>query len=281
MAKIFYSWQSDTPSNRGLIQKCIREALKTATQFELETATRDTSGSPDIASTILEKIDGSNMIIADVTIVNPTSRKVRLMPNPNVMYELGYAFKSLGEENIILIADTAKTNTANLPFDIRNRRMILLDFNKEGVGKEITAAILLALNGHKPKETNVNSAPQAFLSEQEAVWASNYSGHGASFLVVIDVDNYGGRNDYITEAKIEATNADGTPFNTDRFTFEKEQPNHPLSIAADEMQRLRVFMSLDYNNHRPMPDLDRDTAVLILRFRSGKTIELPIKIRQN
>lgn len=279
--KLFYSWQSDTPSNRGLIQKCIREALKSATQFELETATRDTSGSPDISAMILGKIDNSSMIIADVTIVNPASRKVRLMPNPNVMYELGYALKALGEENIILIADKATTNTANLPFDIRNRRMILLDFSKPDAEKRITASVLSALSGHKPKEQGIDSAPQAFLSEPEAVWAANYSDHGASFRVVVDVDNYGGKNDYITEAKIKGTNANGTPFSTDRFAFEKELYNHPHSILADEMQRLTVFMSYDYNNHRPMPDLDRDTVKLLLRFRSGKDIELPIRIRQN
>lgn len=95
------------------------------------------------------------------------------------------------------------------------------------------------------------------------------------------LDNYGGKNDYITEAKIKGTNANGTPFSTDRFAFEKELYNHPHSILADEMQRLTVFMSYDYNNHRPMPDLDRDTVKLLLRFRSGKDIELPIRIRQN
>jgi len=279
--KLFYSWQSDTPSNRGLIQKCIREALKVVKHFELETATRGTAGSPDITSTILGKIDDSNMIIADVTIVNPSSCKARLMPNPNVMYELGYALKSLGEENIILIADKATTNTANLPFDIRNRRMVLLDFNKPAVAKGITAAVVSALKSHKPKETGLNGAPQAFLSEPEAVWASNYSDHGASFRVIVDVDNFGGENDYITEAKIKGTNANGTPFSTNRFAFEKEQHDHPHSILVDEMQRLTIFMSYDYNNHRPMPDLDRDTVTLLLRFRSGKDIKLPVRVSQN
>lgn len=279
--KLFYSWQSDTPHNRGVIQKCIREALKSVDDFELETATRDTSGSPDIAATILAKIDDSNMMIADVTIVNPNSRKTRPMPNPNVMYELGYAVKSLGEENVILVADKAITDTAKLPFDIRNRRMILVDFSKAGAEKTITDAIVAALKSHKPKDGNNTGAPQAFLSEPEAVWASNYSGHGASFRVVVAVDNYGGRNDYIVEAKIEGTNANGTPFATDRFTFEKEQPNHPHPIPADDMQILTVFMSYDFNNHRPMPDLDRDTVKLILNFRSGKVVNLPVKVRQN
>jgi len=97
---------------------------------------------PDISATILTKIDNSSMMIADVSIVNPTSRKARMMPNPNVMYELGYAVKTLGEENIILVADKATTDTAKLPFDIRNRRMILVDF---GDAKPSTATNI-ALN---------------------------------------------------------------------------------------------------------------------------------------
>jgi hypothetical protein len=280
--KLFYSWQSDTPSNRGLIQKCIREALKAVPQFELETATRDALGSPDIASTILQKIDDSNMIIADVSIINSGSRKTRPVPNPNVTYELGYALKSLGEENVILVADKSTTNTANLPFDIRNRRMILLDFSKLESEKQIVAAIVAALNGHRPKGLVASqTAPQAFLSQPEATWASNYGGYGASFRVVVDVDNYGGKNDYITDAKMKGTNANGTSYSTDRFTFEREQMNQPHSIAADEMQRLAVFVSDDYESHRAMPDLDRDTVSLLLRFRSGKALELPIKIRQS
>lgn len=123
--------------------------------------------------------------------------------------------------------------------------------------------------------------PSIMLTEPEAVWASNYSNHGASFLVVIAVDNYGGRNDYIVDAKISGTNADGTSFKTDRFTVEGQQPNYPLPLKADEMQVIRIFIASDHNNHRPMPDLDRDTVKFSLAFRSGKTEELPIRIRQN
>jgi hypothetical protein len=279
--KLFYSWQSDTPHTRGVIQKCIREALKNVDGFELETATRDTSGSPDIAATILAKIDDSNMMIADVTIVNPKSRKARVMPNPNVMYELGYAVKSLGEENIILVADKALTDTAKLPFDIRNRRMILVDFSAPDAAAQITGSVAAALKNHKPKDGGDTTGPQAFLSEPDVAWASNYHRYGASFRAVIDVDNYGGKNDYIVEARIDGTNADGSPFETDGFTFEGEQLNHAHPISADEMQTVVVFMSSDANNHRPMPDLDRDTVRLTLKFRSGKTIVLPVKIRQN
>jgi len=123
--KLFYSWQSDIPENRSFIGRCLQEAIKDVPLFEIETATRDSKGSPDIASTILAKINDSNLFIADVTTVNHESDAPRKYPNPNVMYELGYAVKTLGEDNIILIANKAITNTAELPFDIRNRRMIL------------------------------------------------------------------------------------------------------------------------------------------------------------
>lgn len=135
---------------------------------------------------------------------------------------------------------------------------------------------------HTESKTSVNkNAPKVFLVEQEAVWASNYGGHGASFLVVIALDNYGGKNDYVTNITIEGTNDNNTPFKTDSFTFEGEQPNHPYPIKADDMKNLRVFIASDHTNHRPMPDLDTDTVKLVVTFRSRKTTKLPIKIRQN
>ena len=277
--KLFYSWQSDTATNKNLIQSCITGALRVVNDFELETATRDTSGSPDIASTILSKINSSQMMIADVTIINSNSRKTRKMPNPNVMYELGYAVKSLGEDNIILIADRRLTNTADLPFDIRNRRMVLVDFSDKTATQHITESITRALKNYSlPAAQNI---PSITLIEPEAVWASNYSDHGASFLVIVSVDNYGGRNDYIVDAKILGTNADGTLFETDSFSFEGQQLNHPYPLKADDMQTLRIFIGSDRNNHRSMPDLDRDTVRLSISFKAGKNEEIPIKIKQN
>lgn len=139
------------------------------------------------------------------------------------------------------------------------------------------------LKGNKSKEAqNENSsAPNATLSEPYLSWAANYAGHGASFLAVINIDNYGGGSNYITQAKVIGTDANGTPFITDRFTFEKQQPNQPYPISSDEMTSVRIFISLDHTNRRPMPDLDRDTVKLELEFRSGKKISLPAKILQS
>src|ERR1700731_2223834 len=96
--RVFYSWQSDSPAETNL--KAIRNSLdkafklvgKTHSGLKLtrDEATRDTSGSPNIASKILEKIDAADVFVADITTVTPAGAK-RPCPNPNVSYELGYA----------------------------------------------------------------------------------------------------------------------------------------------------------------------------------------------
>jgi hypothetical protein len=60
--------------------------------------TRDTSGSPNIALKILEKIQAADVFVADITTVTAPGAK-RPCPNPNVGYELGYAVATLGWDN--------------------------------------------------------------------------------------------------------------------------------------------------------------------------------------
>lgn len=73
--KIFYSWQSDLPSNqtRGLIQESIDQAVKSMENTVEIIADRDKKGefgSPDIVETIFKKIDDCDILIADVSIIN-------------------------------------------------------------------------------------------------------------------------------------------------------------------------------------------------------------------
>lgn len=127
---VFYSWQSDTSkkTNLNAIRKAVKDACKTleASKSELrlvpDEATRDTSGSPNIALKILEKIDQAEIFIADVTTITPKGAQ-RPCPNPNVSYELGYAVATLGWDRIILLFnDTIGQFPSDLPFDfIQNR----------------------------------------------------------------------------------------------------------------------------------------------------------------
>src|SRR5574344_2972 len=112
--KIFYSWQSDLPNNvnRHFINTAIKSAIKDfkkSDDYEIEPVLdRDTvgvTGTPDISKTIFDKIDKSDLFIADVSI---TERKEqRAFPNSNVLIEVGYAVKSLGWERIVLVFNTA------------------------------------------------------------------------------------------------------------------------------------------------------------------------------
>jgi len=130
-ATIFYSWQSDLPSktNRGLIEEALRNAAKAVYKskvFDVEPVvdrdTRGTPGSPDILTTILKKIEAASVFVADISIVT-RSQDCRPCPNPNVLLELGYALRSLGEENVIVVYNTAFGALAELPFDLRGRRI--------------------------------------------------------------------------------------------------------------------------------------------------------------
>jgi len=128
---IFYIWQSDiTPSaNRNFILRALEEAaksLQTDDTLNVEPVVdRDTSGvpgSPDIAATIFEKIDASDVVVADVSIIN-MGQPGRPTPNPNVLVELGYALKAKGKQRTVLVFNTAFGKVEDLPFDLRGRRI--------------------------------------------------------------------------------------------------------------------------------------------------------------
>lgn len=129
--KIFYSWQSDINAkyNRHFQLDCLKLAVKKINQeFELKESMREdydtkgVTGSPDIASTILLKIETSDIFIGDITFVS-FSNKNRALSNPNVLIELGYAMHALGNERVINIINTAFGEPkGNIPFDLAHKR---------------------------------------------------------------------------------------------------------------------------------------------------------------
>jgi len=139
--KIFYSWQSDLPNstNRGFIQACLEEAikeLKNDQELKLEIALdRDTDGvpgSPDIGQTIFSKIDSAAVFVSDVSIIQIDSK--RPSPNPNVLLELGYAFKNIGSAGVIMVMNINFGKPELLPFDLKQKRIITYNI-QEGTDK--------------------------------------------------------------------------------------------------------------------------------------------------
>lgn len=129
---VFYSWQSDLPKECNL--NAIRQSLRSAanniendieeSRIELDEATRNTTGSPNIPQTIFDKISKSDVFICDLTTINWNAPKTeRKVPNPNVLIELGYAIAMLGWERIILLFNENFGSFPNdLPFDVDRHR---------------------------------------------------------------------------------------------------------------------------------------------------------------
>jgi len=137
---IFYSWQSDLPEtdNKSYIGYCLSKALtklkkevEYSVEYVIERATNNRIGTIDIAQTIFNKINNAKLFIADVSIINYRSKKYKKAPNPNILIELGYAVRTIGWENIICIFNTKYGKPENLPFDIRNRRLLLFNSDND------------------------------------------------------------------------------------------------------------------------------------------------------
>lgn len=130
---IFYSWQSDLPNNtnRSFILTALEKASKEirndpsiSIEPRIDKDTEGIAGSPNIPEAILQKIDSCSVFICDVSIINVRS-KFRLSPNPNVLFELGYALKVLGGwDRIIMVCNEAYGKVGKLPFDLPTRRVI-------------------------------------------------------------------------------------------------------------------------------------------------------------
>ncbi|MDE0627588.1 MAG: hypothetical protein OXH99_14435 [Bryobacterales bacterium] len=133
---VFYSWQSDLCETRSVIESALRTAVRNLNrECILEEARRvdqDTAGVagwPDIASTILKKIEECEVFVADLTPINGPKPDGRLTPNPNIMLELGYALATgEGRTRIICVVNDTYLPNADmreLPFDVRGSRSIV------------------------------------------------------------------------------------------------------------------------------------------------------------
>lgn len=156
---VFYAWQNDRPgkTTRYLIRDALQDAIRTIVADatiddcpRLDSDTRDVTGTPAIAETIFEKIRTCGVFVADVTFVTtiesdegPTEPK--LIPNPNVLVELGYAAAAIGWERIVCVMNTAFGPPDRQIFDLSHRRRpIQYDLLNDTPGKRKPARLDLA-----------------------------------------------------------------------------------------------------------------------------------------
>jgi len=150
--RVFYCWQSDLPNitNRGFIEDAIERALKALAREDIavEAVDRDTAGvpgAPEIGPTILRKIDEASIVVADISIIGSVASEP--CPNPNVVFEAGYSMGRSGSERLLLVMNTAYGGPEQLPFDLRQRRVLPYEL-REGEEKAGPRDRLVGLLSH-------------------------------------------------------------------------------------------------------------------------------------
>lgn len=132
MPTVFYSWSADRPGRvcRHLIRNALEYAISKISadlqESERPTLMHDTKGlpgSPAIFPAIKRRILNCDVFVADLTPVF-VADDGNIVPNPNVMMELGIAESHLPEERIVCVMNTTwgGTKPETLPFNIRHRR---------------------------------------------------------------------------------------------------------------------------------------------------------------
>ena len=135
--KVFFAWQSDRPVNSH--KRFIRDALDEVAErvnsdrscaFAIH-VDQDTEGIPglcDIPATILQKIASCDAFVGDLTYVvrtvpNASSETApRYCSNPNVLFELGFAFRAIGWERLICVMNEKYGPITEQIFDLDHRR---------------------------------------------------------------------------------------------------------------------------------------------------------------
>ena len=135
MGTVFYSWQSDLPETRSVIQWALNKATKNLNRdldldepLRVDQDTEGVAGWPDITSALFDKIDQCEVFVADITPINGPDSDFRITPNPNVLLELGYALGTgFGRTRIICVINThylPDGDLGKLPFDLRGSRPV-------------------------------------------------------------------------------------------------------------------------------------------------------------
>jgi hypothetical protein len=165
--KIFWAWQSDTPGNVGrfFVRDALQDAinhLKSGAEIveptekemrdamELDHDRKGVPGSPDLARTILDKIENAAVFVADVTPVgivrlagegDEKKKDPKKLINSNVAIELGYSLRTRTDRSLLMVMNTHYGHRADLPFDVAHKGgPFMFELAPEADKKTIAAA---------------------------------------------------------------------------------------------------------------------------------------------
>jgi hypothetical protein len=127
---VFYAWQSDRPTNinRNFIRTALDQAAgrigedaELGVDVLIDADTEGVVGTPPVTETILSKIAAADVFVPDLTFVAQTDGG-KLIPNPNVMIEYGYALRALTFKAMMPVMNTHFGPPEQLPFDMGHVR---------------------------------------------------------------------------------------------------------------------------------------------------------------
>lgn len=127
---VFYAWQSDRLErlNRHLVRIALNLAAKNISddsavnvRVRIDADTEGVLGHIPVTDTILKKIAACDAFVPDLTFVAVTEAD-KLVPNPNVMLEYGYALHAKSHSVMIPVMNTVYGPAEKLPFDMGHLR---------------------------------------------------------------------------------------------------------------------------------------------------------------
>ena len=132
---------SDRPQEQNLkfISKVLKDDCKKlekklGIKFLIDSDSRGEDGSKSIEENVLKKIANCDIFVGDITPIyprQPWQLWSKPTPNPNVMYELGYAVSSLGWNRCVMVWNLKYGNLGKAPFDIRNHSTVTYKKGKQ------------------------------------------------------------------------------------------------------------------------------------------------------
>lgn len=144
--RLFYSWQSDNQNSRKCLRKMLATLVKQLKADNISVEIIEGGGGQGFVSiedSVRLKIQKCDIFVGDVTPVGNVSLKSKLLPNANVMYEMGIATECMKADRIIAVAMLGDWQVENMPFDFNHYSMILFKDEKDldPLKKRIKASI--------------------------------------------------------------------------------------------------------------------------------------------
>ena len=114
--RIFYSWQSDNTTAKNIFKKALEKVVNELSKKGISVALEQGGGGCgfiSIEDSVRIKIKRSDIFIGDVTPVGKVNAKEKLLPNANVMYEMGVATECMHAIRIMAVALEEKWKEEN------------------------------------------------------------------------------------------------------------------------------------------------------------------------